>query len=393
MTSNNHCPVCKAEDAYIFIEIEGLPVYCNHLSNSYAEAVEMPRGDVRLAYCCHCGHIFNAAFDPREMDYSPRYENSLHFSARFQQYASALAGQLVERYDLHHKKVVEIGSGQGDFLALICKLGQNQGIGFDPSYRGGSQDGAQIEFIQDYYSEKYAHIQADLVCSRQTLEHIYSPSDFVSGLRQVTRGNPATVFFFEVPNGRFLLNGLSIWDIIYEHYSIFSRPSLQALFARSGFRSLRLEETFAGQYLTIEALACKEGEQPEDLPPQADLRGLQADVDAFKQNFDQKIQYWRNKLLQSEAKGRCAVVWGAGSKGVTFLNVLNVPGAIRNVVDINPRKRNKFIAGSGHRIVAPEDLRSLRPDLVLVMNKVYQQEIRSQLDDLGLKAELMAIHE
>ena len=50
-------------------------------------------------------------------------------------------------------------------------------------------------------------------------------------------------------------------------------------------------------------------------------------------------------------------VWGAGAKGSTFLNLLDTERkAVKYVIDINPAKQNKFIAGTGHPIYSPEIL-------------------------------------
>ncbi|MCA9990344.1 MAG: hypothetical protein KDE29_05015, partial [Anaerolineales bacterium] len=112
--------------------------HCNVLWPTPAGARQAPRGDIQLHFCPTCGHVFNADFDPALMAYDQAYENSLHFSDRFQQYATALASDLVARYGLQGKDIVEIGSGQGDFLQLLCELGQNRGVGFDPSYDPGA---------------------------------------------------------------------------------------------------------------------------------------------------------------------------------------------------------------------------------------------------------------
>ena len=52
---------------------------------------------------------------------------------------------------------------------------------------------------------------------------------------------------------------------------------------------------------------------------------------------------------------------------------------VEAVVDINPHKHGKFLAGTGHEIVAPEALRRLRPDCVVIMNGIYTDEIRADL--------------
>ena len=133
------------------------------------------QGDIRLAFCRSCGHVYNTAFDPARLTYSASYDNSLHFSPRFQEYARELAADLVERYALHGKTVIEIGCGNAEFLSLLCRLGPNRGIGFDPSFipnRADLTSGEGIEIIADEYSERYSDLSCDLLCSRHMLEHV-----------------------------------------------------------------------------------------------------------------------------------------------------------------------------------------------------------------------------
>ena len=86
--------------------------------------------------------------------------------------------------------------------------------------------------------------------------------------------------------------------------------------------------------------------------------------------------------MQNESE--TAVVWGAGSKGVTFLNLMNATDVITHVVDINPRKQGMFVAGTGQPIIGPEQLTEVKPDLVLIMNPLYKDEIANQVRSLGL---------
>ena len=93
----------------MFLVVPRVPVHCNVLWPTREAAIQAPRREIRLAFCERCGHIFNSVFAPSLMEYSKTYENSLHFSPQFQEYASRLPSALIERYDLHGKTIVEIG--------------------------------------------------------------------------------------------------------------------------------------------------------------------------------------------------------------------------------------------------------------------------------------------
>ena len=64
---------------------------------------------------------------------------------------------------------------------------------------------------------------------------------------------------------------------------------------------------------------------------------------------------------------------------------------VQNVVDINTRKQGRYVAGTGHRITAPETLQLSAPDIVIVMNAAYMDEIRLRLESLGIAPEILVV--
>jgi 2-polyprenyl-3-methyl-5-hydroxy-6-metoxy-1,4-benzoquinol methylase len=383
------CPVCGSTNISVFFEIFRVPIHCNQLWSTRDEAIGAPTGDIQLGFCQDCKHIFNIAFDAELVEYSQNYDNSLHFSPRFQNYAQSLAARLINCYDLHEKDIIEIGCGRGEFLRLLCKLGGNRGFGFDPSYAPQYIDDTTLEritFIQDVYSERYAGYKADFICCRHVLEHIPRPHDFLLTLRRAIGGRPHAVVFFEVPNTLCILRDLAIWDIIYEHYSYFNHASLDHLFRSCGFEIHNLFETYEGQFLCIEALP---GEHRTELSFD-NWEELNRMVQEFAVKYHGKIAKWKRRLADSEAMGQRAVIWGIGSKGVTLLNTLNIRDQIEYVIDINPYKQGMYVVGTGQQIMPPEFLRDYRPDVVFVMNATYIDEIRSFLLSMGIEAQLIA---
>jgi len=382
------CPVCGGEDLAVFFALDRVPILANRLAPSAPEARSAPRGNIHLGLCRACGMIANAAFDPAAVAYTQSYENALDGSPRFRAYARDLAAHLIETYDLVGKTIVEIGCGKGEFLILLCEIGANRGIGFDPSYEGPAEvmcGAGRIEFVRDLYGDACAHPAADFIACRHVLEHIPDPRAFLAGVRRVARIRTGAAVFFEVPDAMFTLRDLGVWDIIYEHCSYFTAPSLDRLFRESGFSPRTVASVFGGQFLTIEAAA---GEANRGEDPRHAVGEIAALADRFADAFRREVERWRERLARARDEGRRIALWGAGSKGVSFLNAIPEADAVCAVVDINPRKRGAFVAGTGHRIVAPEDLVRRPPDAVLAMNPNYEGEIREALARLGIAADV-----
>jgi 2-polyprenyl-3-methyl-5-hydroxy-6-metoxy-1,4-benzoquinol methylase len=377
----------------VFIEIEDVPVHCNLLWSSREAALRAPRGDIRLGFCQICGMIYNLAFEASRVTYAQAYENSLHFSPRFQAYAQELATRLINKYHLQGKKILELGCGQGEFLSTLCAQGGNQGVGFDPSYASGEKrhsTAANITFIGDFYSEAYRQYTADFICCRHVLEHLFQPRDFLLQLRRTLGERRDTVVFFEVPNVLYTLRDLGIWDIIYEHCAYFSAPSLARVFQETGFTVSQVSEVFGDQFLCLEAFPAP-ADPYRSVAGAENLEQLPALVLAFEEAYQHKVRAWNGTLRCRLDEGRRLVVWGAGSKGVTLVNTIEGGEQIPYVVDINPRKQGKFVAGTGQQIVPPAFLCAYQADTVLVMNPLYTNEIQATLAQLSVEAEILVL--
>ena len=386
-----NCPVCGASDLTPIMDIPGVPVYCNRLWSSRKEAVGADRGDILLSFCNECGHVFNLAFNPGLMAYTEDYENSLHFSLRFQKYATTLAENLVKKYSLYDKDVVEIGCGKGDFLSMICRLGRNRGVGFDPSFEEDREDVGDQRFqvIKDLYSEKYAGFRADIVCCRHVLEHIQEPNLFLQSIYKTVMGQNDPVLFFEVPNVMFTLKDMGIWDLIYEHCGYFSRSSLAFTFEAAGFQTFDIYESFGSQFLCIEAGVKGKDNRTKSFD-RNDVGRMKDYVKKFSDEYDKKIKTWQTWLKNMKKKHR-VVIWGAGSKGITFLNVLKIEDQIKYVVDINPHKQGKYAPGTGQEIVSPQYLEEYCPDMVILMNPLYLEEVGNIISDLGFSSSIITV--
>ncbi|MGE3077143.1 MAG: class I SAM-dependent methyltransferase [Dehalococcoidia bacterium] len=365
------------------MRFESVPVFCNVLHDTREAATAAPQASVDLAICSSCSHIFNATFDPDLLAYSEGYENALHHSGTFIGYQEWLIEKLVREHGLCRRRIVEIGCGQGDFLSALCQAGKNTGIGFDPSYRGGATLPG-VERIESRYFDAKDAADAEAVVCRQVLEHIESPAEFLSDLRDAL--GPGTLVAFEVPNGEWCFGAGGIWDVIYEHCGYFTPVSLTTLFANLGFLVREVTETFGGQFLLIVAHT---GDVSEGRPSaSSELHDSISWTRSSARAMLQAHEAWKEKVAALSASGP-VVIWGAGSKGATFLNLADAARQIEFAVDLNPKKVGKHVPGTGQRVISPAQLVATNPGTVIVMNPNYESEIREQLRGLGLNSNVV----
>ena len=374
------CPVCCSSELETIFTWDGLPTFCNVLHQTREQALTTERAAMQLVSCHRCGFIYNAAFEPVRIQYGPHYGNPLSGSPHFRRYATGVAEELIRRYSLHGREIIEIGCGNGYFLRLLCDMGGNRGIGFDPSYDPDGvpfdQDACEVRIVADTYSQKHNQYHPAMVCCRHVLEHIHDPLGFLKELRRTLDGREECIVFFEVPDAQHTFLHGAIWDILYEHCNYFTRESLKWVFETAGFQVIRTDERYGGQFLTMQARPAGVTDSRET-DAEVGLAHTRNRLANFQDLFRTVVDSWRKRMDMWLGQGRQVRVWGAGTKGITFLNVLDLSyERVEHAVDVHPGKQGKFIPGTGQKIIGPEALASLRPGVVVVMNPLYISEIR-----------------
>jgi len=382
------CPACASLHLTAFFEVSGVPGTTTLLIPTREEALSYAKGDIRLFFCEDCGFISNLLYDPRVTEYSERYEGTQAFSPTFDSYHRELAQGLIDRYQLRGRRALEVGCGQGEFLQLLCTIGDLEGIGFDPAVREEAlhrEPGLQLRFVRDMFSEAYGDVDADLYCCKMTLEHIPEVASFVGMLRRSIGERPDAIVFVQVPEVGLILQQGQFYDVMHEHCSYFTTTSLRRLFAAQGFEVIATPIQYQGQHLSLEA---RPGRPRLSKEPLDELREL---CRSFAERCAERADRWVKTIERALDAGQRIVLWGSGSKATAFLNALGIESEIDGVVDINPNRRGMYLATCGQEIIAPDRLPEQPPGLVIAVNPVYREEIRRQLAEMGLTPELLTL--
>ena len=89
---------------------------------------------------------------------------------------------------------------------------------------------------------------------------------------------------------------------------------------------------------------------------------------------------------RGRSTGGKVAIWGSGSKCIAFWHATDRASAISSIVDINPNRWGKHPAGLPLPISQPESLRFSQPDVVIIMNEIYRDEISAELSAMGVNA-------
>ncbi|RMH81491.1 MAG: methyltransferase domain-containing protein [Actinomyces sp.] len=372
------CPICSATSwSDPLLAVDRVPVANSRLYASAEEAAAAPSGSLDIRVCTRCGTGRNLAFEPGLVDYGEGYEDTQAHSPRFVAFATETIDRLVERYGLDGARTLEIGCGKGDFLRLVCRRTGGPGIGLDPAFSPGAldDDGLDLVFEARPYGPGES-LEADLVVCRHTLEHLDDPAALMAAVAD--NHEPGTVVYLEVPDLTRILDDGAFWDLYYEHVTYFSPASLAAAAERAGLAVDSVDLAFDDQYVCLTGRVAGTGDVGSRPWPGHDPGAIAA----FTARVDAALS-----RLRAVVADRTVCLWGASSKAVALVTVAPdlVGGAL--VTDINPRKWGRVLP-TGNPVVAPSDLASRGVEVVVVMNPVYEAEIRADLAESGVDVDV-----
>lgn len=344
-----NCPICKSNNLTDFVTRKQVPVHQNLAYSTQKLAINASRGDMIFSICEECGFVCNRAFEFEKLEYGDGYENSQLHSEIFNQHVNNIINNLIQVDKKKNLKIIEIGCGNGQFLIkLMAQIDKsNLGYGFDPSFKKDILIlDKNIHFEQKYFSSNLINFISDIVISRHVIEHIPKPIPFLQEIKKIVGKNSKV--FIETPTIDWILKNNIFWDFTYEHCSFFSFNSLTTAFEIAGLKVKNKKEIFGGQYIWMEGKKI----------PECDISKHNKETIRLAKEYQKiensLIQSWLEKLLKLQKNGKIAL-WGAGGKGTTFANLLDPKTTLFDcIIDINPKKWNKFIPGSGHVIINPK---------------------------------------
>jgi SAM-dependent methyltransferase len=280
--------------------------------------------------------------------------------------------------------MLEIGCYTGIFLEIMKKQGWRV-EGVEPNVEAARLASDKLgkpiptDMIETVVPPKKPEELYDLVAMGGVLEHLNAP---VSALMSVNRLlKQGGKLFLRLPNvERLILD--TVGDIFtLEHPNMFSVDTLQLLFARTGFVSLRVSH-HAQWPRHIICLAQKEAAYAAPLPARP-VDGIYERVASKVKAYGEFQEAERDKVRRRlhhlwSPVSRAVLIYGAGNHTEFLLRHTNIEQAkILGISDSNPAKWGSELFG--YHVVPPEQIEELKPDAVVISTRAFQEDVYTAL--------------
>ncbi|RMF90864.1 MAG: methyltransferase domain-containing protein [Nitrospinota bacterium] len=367
------CPACGHQVAVPFYEGGAQPLATLAWPRSAEEARSMKRLPLAFRRCVECGHVYNTAFDYKEVPYSQNPNRMFNRGRLWQEHLCRVRNLIVERLP-PYPTVIEIGCGDGHFLQALAQAGPaGYYIGFDPNSAAGTAT-HQVEIHRTLFDPltHLAEYRPDMIISRHVLEHLMNPLGFMQLLAFAASWHEVEAdLFLEVPCIDRVFETGRTTDFYYEHNSHFTTTSFTHLLQRCADVVELVERGYNDE--VIYGLA-RIGVHP------AQARCAREAI-AFRNQALAMRTTIRQTLEQYIAAGKTIAIWGGTGKAAALINSLGLDAdRFPLVVDSDPEKVGTFVPGTGQEIRFRDHLLLQPADIILIATQWRAQDIVLEIE-------------
>lgn len=388
-----NCRFCNTPLTNVFIDLNNSPA-----SNSFLTAEQLNEPEIfyplKVYICDQCFLVQVDEYKKSDAIFDSNYVYFSSYSTSWLQHAKRYADRMTERFGYDENSlVIEVASNDG-YLLQYFKEKNIPVMGIEPTANTAEVAMSKgiktvTEFFGAELAERYAthwNVKADLLLGNNVLAHVPDIVDFVLGMKLILKD--AGVVTMEFPHLMQLVDNNQFDTIYHEHFSYLSLFTVKQIFESQGLEIFDVDElpTHGGS-IRIYAKHKEDAGKPVSekvaslLHKEMD-KGLStlAYYDHFQEKaFKVKLDL-TEFLIRQKRENKKVAAYGAAAKGNTLLNYCGIKNDLIDfVVDANPHKQNKFLPASHIPVKKEADLKSDRPDFVIILPWNLKTEITEQL--------------
>jgi len=248
---------------------------------------------------------------------------------------------IVDNYNLHGCKALEIGSGNGDFLEVLESL-NIEATGME----SGNDNNSRIR--NNYLMDASVEGFYDLIICNNYLEHQPDIKGFIEATKKhlKTQG----IVYFSVPNLDYLLRKSCLYEFVADHLVYFTKITLRNAFQCNGFEVLDIGYKNNENDLWI---ICRMEKM--------------LDISTHMIQYKKIIDSVKNLFADIKSENKKLAIWGAGHRALALMAQAQAGFFASYIVDSANFKQDKLSPLTHLPIYAPKKLLEDPVDYILVM--------------------------
>ncbi len=373
------CRHCAQSLTHTFLDLGFAPP-----SNAYLTPHDLNRPEkyypLKVLVCDACWLVQTEDHAQADELFSADYAYFSSTSASWLEHAKRYAMDMAKSLRLDaNSLVMEVASNDGYLLKNFVAMNVPC-LGIEPTAStAAAAEKLGIPVLREFFGQELGQRlagegrQADLIAGNNVYAHVPDINDFTRGLQAALK--PGGTITLEFPHVMKLIEQVQFDTVYHEHFSYLSLYAVDRIFKAAGLRVFDVQtlNTHGG---SLRVFGCHEADARATTDAVSSLlnhertHGLQelSTYTLFQTRADQVKDDLLSFLLEQKKAGKKVVAYGAAAKGNTLLNYAGVkPDLLPFVCDAAAAKQGKFMPGSHIPILAPEALRTSKPDFVLIL--------------------------
>ncbi len=392
---NLKCRLCGEPLEYTFTDLGVQPLCESYIPPDQLNKME-PTYPIHVFFCKKCFLVqLEESITPKEM-----YQKYAYFSSSskgWMKHSENYAEMITSKLGLTAKsQVVEIGSNDGYLLQFFAQRNISV-LGIEPASNVADEALKKgvptlIKFFDAAMAKELVehNKQADLLIGNNIVAQVPNLHDFIEGLKILLK--PTGIITLELHYLKNLMEKNQFDTISHERFSYFSFSVLAKLLASHGLKIFDVEEipTHGG---SLRVYAChaenhqvSTTQRPDEICAVEKATGL-TEIGRYL-SFGEKVKETKRNILdiliKVKRQGKSVIGYGAHAEAHTLLNYCGIrTDFLDYLVDRNPAKQGKFLAGTHLPIFDSQKILETKPDCLLILPWSIKTEIMSSMSYIG----------
>ncbi len=379
---NYKCRLCESKKLINVMNFRPTPV-----GDDYSKKPKLKKKyPLKINKCENCNfYQLSHTINPKILygDYLYVTKTSLGLPQHFQKLVKKLKSNKIL---FNGCRVLEIGSNDGTLLKFLKQNGAHV-LGVDPAAK--KRNVVKTQTINKLFDEKLSIViekkfgKFDLVVANNVVANIDNLNGLFNGIDNVIKNNG--YFIMETFSLSGLVKNNLIDNIYHEHISYFSIEPFKKFLQKRNF------ELFFVEHLNVKGgslrLIFKKGKTSKKFKKQNSL-AIKKEKKIFldKKNTLIKIQTKKelnNKKIISYIKnekkrGKIICGFGASVGSTTMIYDLKIVKYLSYMFDHEKLRHNLFVPGTNLKVLNPNLIKKIKPDIVIIFAWRYAKNIISK---------------